>query len=142
VKVTYAVSYLKGTALDWFEPTLLEANLTNEPTWLSDYKEFVSELKVNFRPYDPESKAETKLENLRMRDGQQIMKYFVEFNRLAARTQWGEAALKNCLYQGLPAHIKDKITRNGKPDMLGALRQFAQSIDSRYWECRTDLPQE
>jgi hypothetical protein len=97
-KVTYALSYLKGTALDWFEPALLGADLINEPIWLSDYEEFVSELKVNFGPYDPEGEAETELENLRMRDGQRISKYFVEFNRLAARTQWGEATLKNRLY--------------------------------------------
>jgi hypothetical protein len=121
-KVTYALSYLKGTALDWFEPALLGADLIDEPIWLSDYKEFVSELKVNFGPYDPEGEAETKLENLRMRDGQRITKYFVEFNRLAVRTQWGEAALKNHLYRGLPARIKDKIARNGKPDTLGGLR--------------------
>jgi hypothetical protein len=72
------------TVLDWFKPMLLEANPINEPTWLSDYEEFVSELKVNFGPYDPEGKAKIELENLRMRNGQQITKYFVEFNRLAA----------------------------------------------------------
>jgi hypothetical protein len=69
-KVTYALSYLKGTALDWFEPALLEADPIDEPIWLSNYEEFVSELKVNFGPYDPEGEAETELENLQMRDGQ------------------------------------------------------------------------
>jgi hypothetical protein len=70
VKVTYALSYLKGTALDWFEPMLLEGDLIDEPTWLSDYEEFVSELKVNFGPYDPEGEAKTELENLQLHDGQ------------------------------------------------------------------------
>jgi hypothetical protein len=69
-EVAYALSYLKGTALDWFEPALLEANPINEPIWLSNYEEFISELKVNFGPYDPKGEAENKLENLRMRDGQ------------------------------------------------------------------------
>jgi hypothetical protein len=63
-EVTYTLSYLKGTVLEWFEPTLLEANLIDNPTWLSDYEEFVSELKVNFGPYNPGGEAETKLENL------------------------------------------------------------------------------
>jgi len=99
-------------------------------------------LKVNFGPYDPEGETETELENLRMRDGQRITKYFVEFNRLTARTQWGEAALKNRLYRGLPARIKDEIARNGKPDTLGGLRRLAQSIDSCYWECRTEISRE
>ena len=39
-KVTYALSFLKGTALDYFEPYLTD-NLDQEPAWLNDYDEFV-----------------------------------------------------------------------------------------------------
>ena len=40
-KVTFALSYLKGTALDWFEPLLTSGlNLT----WLNNYSNFVLEL--------------------------------------------------------------------------------------------------
>ena len=30
-KVTYVISFLKGTVLQWFEPYLLEGNLDNPP---------------------------------------------------------------------------------------------------------------
>ena len=45
-KVTFALSYLKGTALDWFEPSLTSSL---NPAWLDDYSDFVLELRRNFR---------------------------------------------------------------------------------------------
>ena len=49
-KVNYVLSYLKGPALDCFEPRLLKPH---EPLWLSNYDLFVSELEINFGSYDP-----------------------------------------------------------------------------------------
>ena len=55
-KVTYALSYMKGTALEWFEPGLLDH--LDEPDWVSDFFEFEDELKMNFGVYDPVDDAE------------------------------------------------------------------------------------
>ena len=89
-KVTYVLSFLHGTALDWFEPTLTSGRYA---PWLTDYDTFVSELRNNFGLHDPEGEAEAGLENLQMCDTQRITKYLVEFNRLAARVQWGDVPL-------------------------------------------------
>ena len=109
------LSYLKGTVLDWFEPSLTSGN---DVSWLSDYSKFVSELRIHFSPFDPEGEAKAELENLHMHDNQRITKYLVEFNRLAARVQWGNAALRCQFYNGLPPRIKDEISRFGKPNNL------------------------
>ena len=86
-KVTFALSYLKGTALDWFKPSLTSGlNLA----WLNDYSDFILELRKNFGPHDPKGEGKADLENLH---NQRIVKYLVDFNRLAARVQWGKAAL-------------------------------------------------
>ena len=84
------LSYLKGTMLDWFEPLLTSGE---SPPWLNNYSNFVGELKNNFGPHNPEGEAEADLKNLKMHDNQCIMKYLVDFNSLAARVQWGNAAL-------------------------------------------------
>ena len=89
-KVTFALSYLKGTVLDWFKLSLTSGE---SPPWLDNYSDFVRELKNNFGPHDPEGEAEADLENLKMRNNQCIVKYLVDFNRLAAHVQWGDAAL-------------------------------------------------
>ena len=114
-KVTYTLSYLEGTALDWFEP-LLTSGI--DVSWLSYYSEFISKLHSHFGPFDPEGEGEAELENLRMCDNQRITKYLVKFNRLAARVQWGNAVLRCQFYNRLPPWIKDEIARFGKPDNL------------------------
>ena len=80
-KVNYALSYLKGIALDCFKPTLLDPNA---PSWLSNFDLFVEELKSNFGSYNPVGEAEAKLEQLCVQENHQAMKYFIKFQKLAA----------------------------------------------------------
>ena len=113
--------------LDWFKPSLTSSKSL---PWLDDYSDFVGELKNNFGPHDPKGEAEADLENLKMRNNQCIMKYLVDFNRLAARVQWGDTALRQQMYHGLLSRIRDDIARVGKPNTLHELHSLAQSIDS------------
>jgi hypothetical protein len=133
-RVNFAISYLKGIALAHFENSLLEPDLFNPPAWDNDYDEFVSELKTYFGSPDVVGEAESKLENLSMKPTQRIAKYLVEFNRHATITGWDSRALRHQFYRGLPACIKDEVSRVGKPASLSELRTLAQSIDGRYWE--------
>ena len=123
-KVTFTLSYLKGTVLDWFEPLLTSSESL---PWLNNYSDFVGELKNNFGPHDPEGEAKADLENLKM------------WNRLAAHVQWGDAALHQQMYYGLLSCIKDEITHIGKPNTLHELHSLTQSIDFRYWEHHSEV---
>ena len=135
-KVTYVLSFLHGTALDWFEPTLTSSLYA---PWLTDYSAFISELQNNFGPHDMEGEAEAGLKNLQMHNTQWITKYLVEFNRLAARVQRGDAPLRCQLYNGFPPQIKDVIFQVGKADNLTDLRILTQSINACYWERRSEI---
>ncbi|KAG6328302.1 hypothetical protein ID866_10787 [Astraeus odoratus] len=68
-KVGFALSFLKGIALTWFEPDLLDDIPGTEPTWADDYSEFVIELTTNFGPHNPVGDAKHQLNNLSMKDG-------------------------------------------------------------------------
>jgi hypothetical protein len=120
-KINFAISYLKGIALTHFENSLIELDLTNPPAWSDNYKAFVSELKTYFGSTDLVSEAESKLENLSMKPTQCIAKYLVEFNRLMSITKWDNRALRHQFYRGLPARIKDEVSRVGKPNTLPEL---------------------
>ena len=89
-KVNFALSYLRGTALEYFEPILLESDT---PAWIDDWEEFVSILRTQFGPIDPTGDAENGIDHLKMNDNQRIIKYNVEFNKLAVRTHWDEGVL-------------------------------------------------
>ena len=140
-KVTFAQSYLKGIALEWFEPDLL---LMDDPDlcpfWMENYKEFILELQMNFGLYDPVRDAEHQLDHLTMKDGQCITKYMVEFNQIAMQVWgYGESALQHHFYNSLPNCIKDKVSHIGKPPTLSELCLLAQLIDMCYWECKSKI---
>src|SRR6266481_5927814 len=139
MKVNYMLSYLKGTALDYFEPALLEMP---EPTWLSDFALFLEELEASSGSYDPVSEAEAELEGLRMQENHQAMKYFIKFMQLATHIQWGEAALLHQAYNGLVKHIKNNMVHHDKPTTLPGLQKVAQAIDTCYWEHHAEVSHE
>jgi hypothetical protein len=131
-KVIFALSYLRGTALEYFEPQLLDADDT--PLWLDDWEEFVRTLRTQFGPIDPTGDAESGIDHLKMHDNQRIIKYNVEFNKLAVRTHWDEGVLRHRYYSGLAERIKDIMGQQGKPDTLEGMKRLAHTIDSRHWE--------
>jgi hypothetical protein len=66
-KVTFVQSYLKGMALEWFEPDLLSTDApATRPLWMDNYVEFMAELQDNFGPHDPAGDAEAQLQQLQL----------------------------------------------------------------------------
>ena len=131
-KVTFALSYLRGTALEYFEPSLL--SMDTIPDWLDDWSLFVRTLRTQFGPVNPTADAEDALDNLKMRENQRILKYNVDFNRFAVQTGWDDGVLRHRYYAGLAERIKDIMGQQGKPPTLAEMKTLAHSIDSRYWE--------
>ena len=131
-KVTFALSYLRGTALEFFEPSVLDP--PEDCDWLEDWSAFVRVLRKDFGPIDPAADAEDSLDNLKMRENQRILKYNVEFNRLSILTGWKGPILKHRYYTGLAERIKDVIGQQGKPADLAELKSVAHAIDARHWE--------
>src|SRR6266481_1848296 len=107
--------------------------------WLSDFALFLQELEASFGSYDPVGEAEAELEGLRMQENHQAMKYFIKFMQLAARVQWGEAALLRQAYNGLAKRIKNDMVHHDKPTTLPGLWKTTQAIDTRYWEHRAEV---
>ena len=104
VKVTFAQSYLKGMALEWFEPNLL-GNIAPDqcPLWMDNWRKFLAELSGQFSPHDPISDAKHQLDNLCMKETHCIVRYLVKFNRLGSQLRgYREATLHHKFYTGLP----------------------------------------
>src|ERR1700719_3388254 len=135
-KINYILSYLRGFALEWFEPMILDGE--DHPV-LSNYKLFTAQLTKNFGPYDVIREAEFKLEHLWMREDQKLMKYTISFNRFTAIVHWDEYALQWQFYKGLASCIKDELACINRTDMLCRLCEQASAIDSHYWARQQEI---
>ena len=132
-KVTFALSYLRGLALEYFEPSILDSDET--PDWIDNWSAFVRTLNTQFGPIDPTADAEDSIDNLKMQENQHIVKYNVKFTRLAIRTRWDESILRHRYYHsGLAERIKDIMGQQGKLQTLDEMKYVAHSIDAHYWE--------
>src|SRR6266436_6773362 len=101
-KVFFAISYLKKTALEWFEQGVLEDDPSLTLAWCNSWTEFAKELRTHFRPANPVGSAEIELQHLTMASNARLPVYLVRFNPLASRVRWGEQALRFQFYDGLP----------------------------------------
>lgn len=140
-RITFALSYLKGVPLDWFQGEL--ARSVNEGSgvlaWFTSYADFVSELRRLFGPRDPVNDATNALELLRYKDSTKAARYTIDFNRHAYRTGWNNAALTRQYYKGLPDRLKDELSRIGKPVRLQALQDLVATLDQRHWERQSEI---
>ena len=134
-KVSFILSYLKGSPLDWFQTDLINGSAT----WFHSTQFFLQELRRLFGSQDPIADATIALENLRYRDSGKAIKYTLDFNRHALRTGWNNVALVRQYYKGLPDRLKDEVTRFGRPNTLPELQQTIQILDQRYWERQNEI---
>jgi len=81
--------------------------------WLSIWHLFVDKLRVHFGLSDPVKDATNLINNLRMKPGDKIATYNVEFMQYAAQLNWGDSVLCHRFYQGLPNRLQDPISDPG-----------------------------
>ena len=86
--------------------------------------------------------AEKALNELTMKENSRIVKYNVEFWKLASKLDWNESALCARYYRGLPLRLRTEVLRGGKPTTLAALRLKAQDTDEIYWMMKEEANHE
>ena len=104
-KINFAMTYLTGVAQDWFEVGLNQEDQGILQDWLSDWNLFVDKLRRHFGLSDPIGKVANMLDNLRMKPGDKISTYNVDFMCYASQLGWRNSVLCHRYYQGLPNRI-------------------------------------
>ena len=135
LKIMYTISYLKGTALQWFELNL-SLNKIDLPLHAHIWTAFEYELKSTFGEPDPIALATLKLDNLTMKDSHDIARYNVDFNKYSTLTGFDQCMLHAKYYKGLAPCIKDTLIFAGCPNNLDELCTQAQELNLCYWECK------
>ena len=135
-KVAYTLSFLMGPARGWFEPGLFDPS---PPPGVHNWDLFCTKLESNFGPFDPIRKAKAEIKTLVMAKGSHSATYFMEFNHLASRIQWGDHALLRQAYKGLACCIKNEMVHHNQPVTLLDLHKLIQAINYCYWEWKTEI---
>lgn len=128
-KVMFAGSYLRGTALLWFQPYVGQ-----EPAdpIMDSFQLFCNKLKELFGDPDEESTAERNLYSLKQRGS--ATSYLADFRRYSVLVKWNDEAKMSQFYKGLKETIKDEIARGDRPKDLEKMIEQAIKIDTRLFE--------
>jgi Retrotransposon gag protein len=110
-----------------------------EPLTLSSWTLFEEELHTYFGDPDEVVTQEHKLHMLKMNNHHCVLCYINQFKEVASLTKWNDDALCLQFYQGLPSHLQDDISCNGKPVKLQGMYQAVLKFDGHYWECQEEL---
>jgi hypothetical protein len=76
---------------------------------------------------------------LKMNDNHHVLCYINQFKEVASLTKWNDDTLCSQFYQGLPSHLQDDISQEGKPMKLQGMYQAVLKFDGHYWERQEEL---
>ncbi|KAF5347628.1 hypothetical protein D9756_010659 [Leucocoprinus leucothites] len=106
-KVNFAMTYLTGVALDWFEVALTQEEQGIFHDWIMDWDAFTCELCTHFGVANPKLEVAELLDNLWMKSGNKITTYNIDFMN---------------------------VHKQGKPNTFQEMLHMAMLIDGHYWE--------
>ena len=130
-KVRYVMTLLTGRALAW-----ANALIERDSDLCSDFDQFIEEMKRIFDCPVRGRDAATRL--LVLRQGRNSVKdYAIEFQVLAAESEWPMATLMPVFMNGLSEEIKDELASREYHD-LDALVTLATQVDNRISQRRRE----
>jgi len=104
-KVFFAISYLRGIALDYFEPFINEPDLYHNLDFLEDWSAFVQKLSNIFGSYSPENDDEDAIVSIPFPNDSKAIDYFIRFAKYQNCICWDERALRKVVKDSIPNRI-------------------------------------
>jgi hypothetical protein len=128
-KVLYAGSFLRGTALLWFQPYVSK---TPEDPIMNDFELFCKKLKELFGDPNERATAERNLYALKQKGS--ATSYLADFQRYSVLVEWNDQAKMAQFYRGLKEMVKDELAKQDDSQTLTELMERAVKIDTRLYE--------
>ena len=104
-KVFFAISYLHGIALDYFEPFINELDPYYNLDFLKDWSAFVQKLSNIFGLYSPEDNDKDTIMAIPFPNDSKAVNYFIHFSKYQNRIHWDERALCKVIKNTISTHI-------------------------------------
>lgn len=142
-KVMFVSTFLRGPAMNWFEPIMrdrLGNDLENQDEItkevFGDYEEFKRRLERTFGNVDETRTAERKLRRLRQTGS--AAAYASEFQQVMSHLLWDESAQIALFESGLKNEIKREMIHRERPTRIDQMMELAIQIDNQIYEWQRD----
>jgi len=124
-RIFFAIFYLQGVVLDYFELFINEVKVYQNFDFLEDWSAFVQKLSNLFRSYSLEDNDEdTIIAIFFPNDG----KVFIQFAKFQNQICWDDRALKKIVKDVIPDHIHEDVS------MFEGLKRTVMRIDNDFWK--------
>jgi len=108
-RIFFAISYLWGVALDYFEPFINKAKAYQNFDFLKDWSAFVQKLFNLFGSYSPEDDDEDAIVAIPFSNDGKAVNYFIQFAKFQNRIHWDNRALRKVVKDAIPDRIRDEL---------------------------------
>ena len=138
-KIFFAISYLRGIVLDYFELFINEPDPLQDFDFLEDWSVFVQKLSNVFGSYTPEDDNEDAIVAIPFPSDGKAVTYFIQFTKYQNRIRWGDHSLRKVVKDTIPPRISEEL-RYSKEDLstFEGLKRAVLKIDSDYWRRISD----
>jgi len=138
-KIFFVISYLRGIALDYFEPFINEPDPLQNFDFLEDWSAFVQKLSNVFGSYTPEDNDENAIIAIPFPPDGKAITYFIQFAKYQNRICWGDCSLRKVVKDAIPPRISEEL-RHSKENLstFEGLKRAVLKIDSDYWRRISD----
>ncbi|KAF5369116.1 hypothetical protein D9615_010429 [Tricholomella constricta] len=138
LKVSFASSYLKDGAMDYFR---LQLTYNPQHPMFTNWEGFVYEVESRFGIPNSRVEAENNISRLKMKEWEKFTAFIIKFEQEAYETGWNWVALQFTLRKALPQRILNVLAIAPSPETYEGYRDLITQIDRRYWEHRIENPE-
>ena len=138
-RIFFAISYLRGVTLDYFEPFINEAEAYQSFDFLEDWSAFVQKLSNLFGSYSPEDDDEDAIVAIPFPNDGKAINYFIQFAKFQNRIRWDNRALRKVVKDVILDHVCDKLRFSHKDiSTFEGLKRAVMRIDNDFWKCQQE----
>ena len=134
-KIFFAISYLRGVALDYFEPFINKAEAYQSFDFLEEWSAFVQKLSNLFGSYSPEDDDEDAIIAIPFPNDGKAVNYFIQFAKFQNRICWNDRALRKVVKDVIPNCVYDELRFSHEDvSMFEGLKRAVMRIDNDFWK--------
>ena len=132
-KIFFAISYLRGIALDYFEPFITEPDPLQSLDFLEDWSAFVQRLSNVFRSYSPEDDDKDAIITIPFPHNRKAANYFICFAKYQNQIRWNNRSFCKVVKDTISTRISKEL-RYSQED-LSSFEEYKRAmmrVDNNY----------